>query len=84
MKPESVEGWFAGEIDSKAAFGVKRLEYVAHHVDLHVLGALRLAPQHRVVEQVELRSLELTVELHRVTGTHRHHVTSGRHRNRLS
>ena len=63
VEPESVEGWFRDEEDSEAALGDKRLEYIAHHVDLCLLGALRLAPQHRVIKQIERRSSELAVEL---------------------
>jgi len=63
VQPESVGGRFRDEIDSEAALSDERLEHVAHHVDLRVLGALSLSPQHRVVEQVECRRRELTVEL---------------------
>jgi len=83
VEPESVDGWFRYEVDAEAALSDERFKQVSHHVHLRVLAALRLAPQHWVVEQVERRRLELADQLQRVAGVHRHHVTSGRHRYRL-
>jgi len=83
MEPDGVGRRFRYEVDSEAALSDERLKHIAHHVDLSVLDALCLAPQHRIVEQVKRFGLELTVELHRVANAHRHHVTSGRHFYRL-
>jgi len=38
--------------------------FVAHHVHLGLLGELSLAPEYRIVEQVELVRVELALERH--------------------
>ena len=53
---------FEGDLESGR--GGERLHEVAHHVHLRPLGELRLAPEYRVVEQVEVVRVELALERH--------------------
>ena len=64
VEPESVGWWFTDKVNSEAVLGDERLQHVAHHIDLQVPTALRLTPQHWVVEQIERRSFKLTIELY--------------------
>jgi len=50
------------EGDLEPGRGGEWFHEVAHHVHLGLLGELRLAPEYRIVEQVELVRVELALE----------------------
>ena len=56
------------ERDREPSSGLERFQHAAHHVDLRLLVALRLAPPDRVVKQVESTvGGELAVQSDRLT-----------------
>ena len=74
------------ERDFEPLRGRERFHEVAHHVHLRLLAELRLAPEYRVVEQVEIVRVELALERHvstdvddKLLTTWQQVVTSPRH-----
>lgn len=79
VQPERVQSFLAGERDSESSGRDERFQQVAHHVDLRLLVALRLAPQDRIIEQVELVGVELAAELDRLADIQPQTVTRRQH-----
>ena len=80
LELEAISWWVSSQSDPEASSGKERWQYVAHDVDLDLLLALELLPDDRVVEHTEFFSVELAVEVDRLSGVKDVNLTLCPHR----